>query len=716
MSNPILEAALAYAADGWRVLPLHSAPEGTCTCAKVDCASPGKHPKTAHGVKDATTDPETIHGWFDVPGANLGVATGHESGLLVLDIDDQDSADGLQALHGDIPEDAKAVRTGRDGFHVYYAHPGGEIGNTASKLAKGIDTRGDGGYVVAPPSVHANGRTYEWVDGGTEIYEAPAWMFARRAPKTDGTILTGIVEDEEAWEELLEEAWERLRDHGPATEGQGGDAHTLNACSIVACDYRLTEAECKALLLDWNTTCVPPWDESDLWTKLRNAVTYRPAVGIHRLWHKAGHSKWGKRYRASTRSYSASSSSTSEGKVFEDAVRVARIDLAKVGLGSSGQQVRTRWGSIATSFEKTFPAVSWVVRGVLRDRALYAIAAEPKSTKTWNAAEMALAVATGTNAFGEFSVTKQGPVAYFFAEDEERDVRNRFRALAAGRGLDAISATQNIYARYREAMKLESDEDLAFLVADCRCLPTPPVLVILDPMRDIHDQEENSNTAMKPIMDRLRALRTVLGCAVIFVHHSGKSSLETAGRRAGQKMRGGGIIHGAVDGGLYIYDMKTDKESWWETNVEVELKGARGAGEFSLKLEVEDNMDREAVKATWTYTREQRTSETAEAERTEKHVDAVKTKIRMLWLESRGQVTVLAEKTIRGMCGLGIHKVREVLKHLETFGRIRHTVKSRGDGAGWEYIPDEADQRLLTGAAPPESAASRFLHKSEGEK
>ncbi len=104
------------------------------------------------------------------------------SGLLVLDIDGEAGADALHDLereHGELPATVEAL-TGGGGRHVYFRHPGEPIGNTAGKLGAGIDTRGDGGYVVGPPSPHPSGRRYQWsVDGhpdDVEIAPAPDWL------------------------------------------------------------------------------------------------------------------------------------------------------------------------------------------------------------------------------------------------------------------------------------------------------------------------------------------------------------------------------------------------------------------------------------------------------------------------------------------------------------------------------------------------------------
>jgi hypothetical protein len=80
--------ALRYAAQGWSVFPLHSPQNGQCSCGRLDCTSPAKHPRTANGLKDATTDPERIREWWKRwPDANIGVVTGRASGVVVVDVD-----------------------------------------------------------------------------------------------------------------------------------------------------------------------------------------------------------------------------------------------------------------------------------------------------------------------------------------------------------------------------------------------------------------------------------------------------------------------------------------------------------------------------------------------------------------------------------------------------------------------------------------------------
>lgn len=148
------DAAIEYAKKGFAVFPLKYR---------------DKVPLTRNGCKDATTDAAQIKAWWQkYPNANIGLATGSVSQnvfVIDLDIDEDRGIDGYHSLedwqreHGDFPETWTAI-TGRGGYHLYY-RGNGKIKNRAG-IIDGVDIRGNGGYVVAPPSIHKNGRRYEW--------------------------------------------------------------------------------------------------------------------------------------------------------------------------------------------------------------------------------------------------------------------------------------------------------------------------------------------------------------------------------------------------------------------------------------------------------------------------------------------------------------------------------------------------------------------------
>lgn len=178
-------AALGYARRGWPVLPLWWAEEGDCACGGTDCGSPGKHPLgtlVPHGVKEATTDAETIRQWWRrYPRANVGVATGPVSGLLVVDLDPRHGGHPDQ-LPGPVPR-TPTVRTG-GGWHLYLAWPEG-IKRLPKALpgCPGVDLKGHEGYVVAPPSRHVSGACYRWEVSPQDVSPAPCpdWLRAALA-------------------------------------------------------------------------------------------------------------------------------------------------------------------------------------------------------------------------------------------------------------------------------------------------------------------------------------------------------------------------------------------------------------------------------------------------------------------------------------------------------------------------------------------------------
>ena len=285
-----------------------------------------------------------------------------------------------------------------------------------------------------------------------------------------------------------------------------------------------------------------------------------------------------------------------------DAIKAAQTDLLKLaGRGT----VLDEWISFETAtalLRKEFPPTPWAVQGLLTSTGVFAIAGEPKTTKTWAALELGMAIATATPAFGEFrAVGQPRPVVFFMAEDTAQSARNRIRALAKGRGidLDATGLGDNIHVRSLGRLNLTSPRDVARLLAGVRDIGKIGAL-FLDPLVNLHTAEENSAKEMTQVMGALRNLRDILECPVPFVHHSTKASEQSKGRRPGQRMRGSGSIHGAVDGGIYLSDLDTDGQVKWTNTAHVELKAAKGAGAFRLTLEVEDEGD-EAVCARWTH-------------------------------------------------------------------------------------------------------------------
>lgn len=162
-------AALAYARQGKPIFP----------CG-ID-----KKPLTPHGFKDASTDSAQVRAWWEEhPGASIGTPTGPSLGAWVLDVDQPNgpaSLEELEGLFGPLPE-TREQRTGGGGRQLFFRWPEGrDIRNSAGKIGPGLDVRGDGGYVILPPSGHPSGGRYAWT-AQAKLAEAPAWLLNMVAP------------------------------------------------------------------------------------------------------------------------------------------------------------------------------------------------------------------------------------------------------------------------------------------------------------------------------------------------------------------------------------------------------------------------------------------------------------------------------------------------------------------------------------------------------
>lgn len=181
----LADEALAYASRGIKVFPLWNTANGQCVCSDgPDCGSPGKHPRLgAGGVHLATCDGAKVLAWWQRwPDANIGLPAG-ANGLAMIDVDPGHGGDDTLATlaawctekHGIDLMATHAVRSGSGGLHLYFRDRLGDVKSTRRAFgAPGVDTRGRGGYVVAPPSLHASGNRYEAMPHPNGIAQWPA--------------------------------------------------------------------------------------------------------------------------------------------------------------------------------------------------------------------------------------------------------------------------------------------------------------------------------------------------------------------------------------------------------------------------------------------------------------------------------------------------------------------------------------------------------------
>lgn len=297
MPIDMLREALSLAAQGFRVIPIHTPqPNGSCSCEPRHdgsrCGgSAGKHPRLKSWQQDATADPDRIRTWWRAwPDANVGLVMGGTSRLVAVDIDGPEGRNTLARLedeHGDLPATLTS-RSGRKdgGEHRFFRVPDGldlhriknRAGRAGGPMPK-VDIRAEAGQVVAPPSLHVSGNRYAWTDRASAIATLPKWLFDLAT--WEPAVATAPPPRVEPL--VTERARSYLMRIPPAIAGQGGHRQTLLAAEHMVRGFELDDGTALWLLSEWNRTCEPPWSERELQHKIREARTAGTAVswGAH---------------------------------------------------------------------------------------------------------------------------------------------------------------------------------------------------------------------------------------------------------------------------------------------------------------------------------------------------------------------------------------------------------------------------------------------------
>lgn len=266
----MIEAALSYAARGWPVFPL----------------APGsKIPfKGSKGVDEATTDAEQIRVWWGLhPDANIAVAGSDELAILDVDVKDHPT-DRSKDKHGDRTL-AQLVRergpigwtlqasTATKGYHLYYRIPAGHtVRPSVDRVGHGLDVRGKGSYVVAPPS-KVGDRVYRWQADGAEFNRPSAWLL-------DAMVKASRVEEPAVsrhgrWgSDAFDRAGRAIQytDKLPASiEGAKGHDALWRAAVAAVVGFELPPTVAYEVLVRFSNRCQPPWNERELRHKIAQA-------------------------------------------------------------------------------------------------------------------------------------------------------------------------------------------------------------------------------------------------------------------------------------------------------------------------------------------------------------------------------------------------------------------------------------------------------------
>lgn len=282
--NQMLQAALQYAEIGWHVFPI----------------VPGrKEPMTKNGVLDASCELEQIKLWWgDNPTANIGLACGEKSGVYVVDVDfDIDkNIDGFVALDKltDRWPDTVTQYTPRGGRHYFFQTK--DPPRNKNNFKEGIDIRGEGYYVLLAPSVHPNGKMYQWVEGKAPL-DIPFAEYPRcmRPEKVEIVPVAPLPKLDISTDEKLRRASAYLAQCAPAKQGKGGHDALFWAATCMVHGFELRDNEALSLLEnEYNPQCLPPWnlrnprDSKDFRRKVDEARRCPPGKPLGWLLHETG--------------------------------------------------------------------------------------------------------------------------------------------------------------------------------------------------------------------------------------------------------------------------------------------------------------------------------------------------------------------------------------------------------------------------------------------
>ncbi|HEY5002964.1 MAG TPA: bifunctional DNA primase/polymerase, partial [Ktedonobacteraceae bacterium] len=472
-NRTLADFALLYADEGFRVLPLQSLRSpGCCSCGFASCSSVAKHPRTFKGVKDATSKPEQVREWWRLyPDANIGIATGQ--GILVIDIDPKHGG-SLEALNAILPLPPTAtVHTGGGGFHLYFmCSLSYKIRNSVGKLAPGIDVRGENGYVVAPPSIHASGNRYYW-ESHKGFAIAPPALLALVEEKAPPLLLyntspypgsTPISSNDTAAGDV------------PTAVASPAPILTTSSTFIpegkrnarlvsLAGSLRNQEADEEMLLLVLQAIntgyCKPPLPEHEVRQICKSAANWTPGVS---------------------------------GKLPSNGAIIEQVE------------------ALMSEEQSSSP---WAIPGLLPE-GVSLLAGKPKMGKSWLALSLAISVAHGGNALGTLP-TNQGAVLYLGLEDNKQRICARVGTLAQG------IPPALFWSGSCAPLTMGGLTDLETWIANA----TTPRLIVIDTFARVRAQNSTSNGSVYAddyaAITPLKSLAEQYHLSILLIHHLRKS-------------------------------------------------------------------------------------------------------------------------------------------------------------------------------------------------
>ncbi len=566
----LLRAALELAEIGMRVFPVHTVLHGRCSCGSASCEDQGKHPRVDGWQLVASTDRAVITKWWSAwPDANIGLTTGAGSGVVVLDVDGAEgmaSLDALEAKHGPIGATPRS-HTPRPGQHILFAHPGYRVKNSTGKragIAPGLDVRGDGGYIIAPPSRHLNGGRYAWAAGmklGTvDFAPMPAWVAPPPEPervRPKPTVLVHDARRSKYGQSALERECELVR---TAAEGSRNDQLNASAFALgqLVGGGVLDKAQVECDLL-----------EAALHTGLsRREIDKTIDSGVTDGMEEprgVPESSW-------TQSPAVNDQSSPPDLEVEPSTTSASSARAPSGI--------IEWID-APAIAAPLPPTRWAVPGLhIGPGRATLIAGYGASAKTLSAQAMALAKAAGRPIWNHYDC-EPGVVLHIDYEQGRHASIKRYQRLAYGHDIDLASLGNRLRLAVLPRVFLDQRGALDAYLRVCEGVE----LVIIDALRGAAPSSDENDSKFRSWIDLINLVSDRTGTAFILLHHAGKPK-EGHGADARTLARGSSAIFDACGCVLNLV-AKTGEAVKYVSQVKMPAE-AEGSSLDDFRLAIED--------------------------------------------------------------------------------------------------------------------------------
>jgi len=518
-----LSWALFYHSLGWSVIPAHRLAGASCSCQLGPaCVSPGKHPAIAWTpFQTQRAGLDQIKAWFTGPYREygIGIITGAASGnLFVVDVDQAPGKEGADTLHflqmhnDDLPETCQAI-TGGGGRHYLFTAPAGiRIKTDRNILGPGVDTRGEGGFIVAAPSLHASGRYYLWDErhhpAKLKPADAPPWLLA-----------------------LIESGAERAQPNGATGAHANGIDRTAFGFVGDGREKYMVQVICGCIgsYVRANGTLPEPielfaeaWPTYERNVKARSTSLDADQRGEALMRQRIGYLL----HRAATGKFPVLQQIADEiaQAAFKEGIAGRPHPVVEPEQSSGEYPLPFIW------FDAVQPSIDAIdfVEGILCTNQMSVVYGESNCGKTFFMTDLAFHIATGRR-WRDREVDRGGVI--YVALEGSFGIKNRLSALKKHYGMEGQKIPLAVVATSINMLdpKADTGKLIALIKQASAEIGMPILLVVIDTLaRAFAGGNENAPEDMGAVVINADRIRMEAPTALAFVHHSGKDQARGA--------------------------------------------------------------------------------------------------------------------------------------------------------------------------------------------